>query len=143
MDQQTVTLVAAGVGVSGALIGIAIGHFLTRNSQHRQWLRDNRKQEFKELVTAMSHFVIEHMAYVSSIGSVLPQSKQAYLDSMKAVYLIATDRIYIHVDLDKTDIPTRFLEIMEHFRDSGSNFDSPADKASELLQELIAMARKG
>jgi hypothetical protein len=143
MDQQTVTLVVAGVGMGGALIGIVVGHFLTRNSQHMQWLRDNRKQEFKETVTAMSHYILEHMSYTASLNSELPQSKQSYLDSMKAAGVVLTDRIYIHADLDKTDIPTRFLEIMEQFRDSGSEWDAPADRATKLLEELIAMARKG
>ena len=131
------------IGLGGALIGILLGHFLTRSSQHAQWLRDNRKQEFKELVSAMSQYVIEHMSYESSQGTDLPQSKQAYLDIMKATTCVLYDRIYIHDDLDKTDIPQRFLAIMDHFRETGQDFDRPADEASKLLTELIAIAKKG
>ena len=140
---HTFTLVVSSVGIIGALGGIVIGHFLTRSSQHKEWLRDNRKQEFKELVSGMSQYIVEHMSYVASKDSRLPQSEQAYVDSMKATSVMLCDRIYIHDDLDKRDIPKRFLQIMEHFRDSGPDFDKPADKATELLEELIALARKG
>jgi t-SNARE complex subunit (syntaxin) len=143
MQDHTFTLIVSAVGIGGALSGIVVGHFLTLSSQHRQWVRDNRKQEFKEVVSAMSQYIIEHMSYVASQGSDLPQSKQAYVDSMKAAGVILTDRIYIHHDLDERDIPKRFLEIMEHFRESGKDFDKPADKASALLQEIIVLARKG
>jgi hypothetical protein len=143
MQDHTFTLIVSAVGISGALGGIVIGHFLTRSSQHQQWLRDNRKQEFKEVVTALSHYVVEHMAYVASLGSEIPQSKQAYIDAMKATSLALCDRIYIHTELSEKDIPERFIKIMRNFRDAGPDFDAPADEATALVLEIIAMARKG
>jgi len=38
----------------GPLIGIALGHSLNRSSQHEQWLRDNRKQEYRDLLTSLT-----------------------------------------------------------------------------------------
>ena len=131
------------IGLGGAVIGILLGHFLTRSSQHRQWLRDNRKQEFKEVVTAISQYIIEHMGYVASQSSVIPQSKQAYVDSMKATYCVLADRIYIHADLDEKKIPERFVEIMDLFRNTGTEFGKAADEATTLITEVIAMALKG
>jgi hypothetical protein len=129
--------------LGGVIVGSFLTFFLTKTAQQEHWLRDCRKEEFKEAVTAMSRFVVEHMSYAASQGSKLPQSEQVYLEIMKATSVVLCDRIYIHDDLDGRNIPKRFLEIMEHFRDSGTEFDAPADKASELLEELIAIARKG
>ena len=67
----------------------------------------------------------------------------ADLDSMKTTSVVLLDRIYIHADLDKRDIPKRFLEVMEHFREDGTDFDNATPRASELLEEAITLARKG
>ena len=67
----------------------------------------------------------------------------ADLDSMKTTSVLLLDRIYIHADLDKRDIPKRFLEVMEHFREDGTDFDNATPRASELLEEAITLARKG
>src|ERR1700728_4484457 len=101
---QSFTLIVSSVGIAGALGGIVIGHFLTRSAQHQQWVRDNRKEEFREVVTAMSQFVVDHMAYVSSLGSDLPQSKQAYIDSYKTTSVILCDRVYIYADINDRNI---------------------------------------
>ena len=94
------------------------------------------------MVAAITNLAVEHMSYVASQGSILPQSTQAYLDAMKEAYRTLTDRIYIHTDLDEKDIPHRFLAIMEEFRQSGTDFNKPAVRTAELLQEIILMARK-
>jgi hypothetical protein len=131
------------IGLGGALIGIVLGHFLTRSAQHRQWLRDNRKEEFGEVVTAISQFIVDHMTYVSSLNSDMPQSKQAYVDSYKAIAVVLCDRIYIYTDLNDKDIPNRFLQIAEQYRDSETDFDKINPQAADLLQEVIMLARKG
>lgn len=127
----------------GPLAGLYIGFLLTRREQHQQWLRDNRKEEFKEVVTAMSQFIIGHMVYVSSLGSDMPQSKQAYIDSYKTTSVVLCDRVYIHADLYSKDIPDRFLKIAEQYRDAGTEFNKINGQAGELLEELITLARKG
>ncbi|HEV2484887.1 MAG TPA: hypothetical protein VGT08_05090 [Terracidiphilus sp.] len=142
MQQETVTLIVAGLGIGGTLAGIVVGHFLTRSWQREQWLLDCRKQEFKEVASAISHFSIEHLSYVTSQGTVLAQSKQAYVDSMKAVSCVLTDRIFIASDLDSARIPSRFLAIMEKFIDAGEKFDDPADQMSDLMKEVVELAKK-
>jgi hypothetical protein len=143
MQDHTFTLLISAVGIGGALAGIVVGHFLTRSSQHEQWLRDCRKQEFKEVVSAMSSLIIQHMIYAGSQGSDMPQSKQTYLDAYRATSVILCDRIYIHDDLKEGNIPNRFYAIMEHYRDSGTNFEKANQKADELLLETIKLGRKG
>ena len=50
LDQGSVTLIAAGFGVSGVLLG----HYLTRSWQREQWRLDRRREEYRELITALS-----------------------------------------------------------------------------------------
>jgi predicted MFS family arabinose efflux permease len=44
MQQESVTLIVAGLGIGGTLGGIIVGHFLARSWQREQWLLDCRKQ---------------------------------------------------------------------------------------------------
>lgn len=142
MQQENVTLIVAALGIVGTLGGIIVGHFLTRSWQREQWLLDCRKQEFKEVASAMSHFTIEHLSYVTSQGTALAQPKQAYVDSMKAVSCVLADRIFIASDLESAKIPSRFLQIMEKFIEAGEEFDDPADEMSALLKEVVELAKK-
>jgi membrane protein YqaA with SNARE-associated domain len=45
------TLTFATCGAIGSLVGVVIGHLLTRSWQHKQWLLDNKKQEYRELLS--------------------------------------------------------------------------------------------
>jgi hypothetical protein len=53
MDTQIATLIVAGLGIAGTLGGILVGHLLTRSWQQRQWLLDNRRQEYREVLNAV------------------------------------------------------------------------------------------
>jgi len=54
MNQSTIPLIVACVGISGTVVGIAIGHFLARDWDRRKWLLDRRNEEFKELMTVIA-----------------------------------------------------------------------------------------
>jgi hypothetical protein len=62
------TLIVSSVGIGGALVGIVIGHFPTRSSQHEQWRRDNRKQEYRELLSCLSDTYLHKVRYGSGGG---------------------------------------------------------------------------
>jgi hypothetical protein len=54
MNQSIIPLIVACVGISGTVVGIAIGHFLVRDWDRRKWLLDRRNEEFKELMTVIA-----------------------------------------------------------------------------------------
>jgi hypothetical protein len=54
MQSSTVALIGAGVAVVGTLGGVIIGQKMTRDAQHRYWLRDNVRQECRELLGQLS-----------------------------------------------------------------------------------------
>jgi hypothetical protein len=143
MQPATITLITTFVGIIGALAGVIIGQRMARSWQREQWRLDCRKEEFKEVVSAISNAVIHHMVFVASKGSPVPQPMQGYIDTMKVVFQTLTDRIYIAADLEKANIPQRFLAIMTELRDAEENFDVGADKMHVLLNEVIALGIKG
>ncbi len=54
MQPSTVALIGAGVAVVGTLGGVIIGQTMTRDAQHKQWQRDNVRQECRELLGQLS-----------------------------------------------------------------------------------------
>jgi hypothetical protein len=54
MQPSTVALIGAVVAVVGTLAGVVIGQTMTREAQHKQWRRDNVRQECRELLGQLS-----------------------------------------------------------------------------------------
>ena len=54
MQPSTIALIGAGVAVVGTLGGVIIGQTMTRDAQHKQWRRDNVRQECRELLGQLS-----------------------------------------------------------------------------------------
>lgn len=143
MDQGMVTLVAAGVGVGGALVGIVIGHFLTRNSQHKQWLLDNRKEEFRQLVSALTEATVEHLAYILSQGTSEPEPRSIWMVAQKRAFCAITDRVYIASDIDKIDASNRYMTLSEKLKTADEDYEPITKDINILINEIIAVAKKG
>jgi len=47
------TVILAIWAAVGPLVGIYVGHHLLRSQQRRQWLADNRIQEWREVMTTL------------------------------------------------------------------------------------------
>jgi hypothetical protein len=107
MQDHTFTLIVSAVGIGGALAGIVIGHFLTRSSQHEQWLRDNCKQEFRELISALAEAAVEHLFYVDSQTTSNPQPIEKLHDAQKKALRTIVDRIYIASEVRLLSITRR------------------------------------
>jgi hypothetical protein len=41
-------------GVIAPLVGILVGHYLSRSWQRKQWIQDRRKEEWRELLTILT-----------------------------------------------------------------------------------------
>jgi len=54
MGMQRFTIVLGIWGAVGPLVGVIVGHVLTRSWQQRQWLLDQRKEEWRELLSTLT-----------------------------------------------------------------------------------------
>ena len=118
----------------GPVVGGGITLYLTRSWQHKQWLLDNRKQEFKELISAISAAHVEWASYETF--------KEAWRDpaplqeaNKRAMQAIA-DRIYIARDVEKLGVKYRFGT-------SSDDNDAFHSSMRKLIDDLVEVARKG
>ena len=57
--------ISNAITVIGTLGGVFLGQYYTGKSQRTQWLRDNRKQEYRELLDALA---AAHMSLMTNIA---------------------------------------------------------------------------
>jgi hypothetical protein len=126
----------------GPLAGILIGHVLTRSWQREQWLLDCRKEEFRELISALTAATVEFLVFHTSKGTTTPQPMDVWLDAQKLAYRVIRDRIYIADEVERINVSDRYLKIAKDMREFES-FDEPATRMDVLLNEIVAFAKKG
>lgn len=115
MQQNTVTLIVAGAGICGTLGGIVIGHFLTRSSQRDQWLRDCKKEEFRELLTALADSFRSSITMHS--GAVLDSDAQMkMIESHSNALRVIRSRIFIANTVTELGIELRWAEAIDRHR---------------------------
>lgn len=139
MQQSTVTLIVAGLGIVGTFGGSMVSQFLTRATTRQQWLMDNKKQEFRELLTALSAAYMK-LAQIAAPDEVHPPELKQQADTLKVeAYRILRDRLYIAEEvaqvgaLDLWDPATHNLQATKDFRTFAGRF-------TELQNELVAIA---
>jgi hypothetical protein len=145
MQQSTITLVVAVVGITGTLGGVVLGQWMSRSWQREQWLLDNRKQEFHELVSALTSTVVDVIVYKEARDAKserAPEFLNKIIDTHHQVYNVIADRIYIAKDVKALNIIDRYIEILRELRESTDD-SGPADRMSELIIEIVAVARLG
>jgi hypothetical protein len=55
------------IGALSGLLGVILGAFLTRSWQRKQWLLDNKKAEYRELISILSqaaHYILNNSPHL-------------------------------------------------------------------------------
>ncbi len=137
LDQSSVTLIAAGFGVGGALLG----HYLTRSWQREQWNLDRRREEYRELITALSDVFTSMQRSGMFMGD---QDRALKLEIIKAnAFRAIRDRILIAEELRETDILKRWaiaFDPVDHFSHDNQTWKKFAEEYSTINNILVKMA---
>jgi hypothetical protein len=117
MQQNTVTLVVAVVGIAGTLGGVFLGQHMTQQWQRKQWTLDRRKEEWRELLSALAESLRVQMKVYP--GRVLaPDEQRAIVEAQSNSFRVIRDRIFIASDVAQLDIEIRWSKaLMDHNRD--------------------------
>jgi hypothetical protein len=140
--EHSFTLIVSSVGIAGSLGGIFVGNFLSKSSQRRNWILDCRKQEFRELVSALSKATIEQVTFTTSLQSPTPQSMAPWMDTFKIALHTVLDRIYIAKEMKELNVMTRFLEYASALREN-KDLEPAHANFEALLREIVMVALKG
>lgn len=126
----------------GLLIGVFVGAWLARSWDRKKWMNDNRKQEYRELLTALTNgatAVIER--YSPKISPLTKDEMEAatnrYMDAMKTI----KDRIFIAEDMDRMAIFDRWAKAVKTAQDARDikKFESIFET---IRKEIVSAATK-
>jgi hypothetical protein len=143
MQQNTVTLIVAVVGIAGTFGSGYFSQRMARHSQREQWLRDCRRQEYRELVSALTTAVVGVVVYKEARDAQSARAEQLLknvIDTHQSVYNVIADRIYIANEIKALNVLDRYSAILSDLRES-RNESGPADRMSALIDEIVEVAR--
>lgn len=121
----------------GPLVGVLIGAWLTRSGDREKWERENRKEECRELITAISHAATLQINLGN--GTSERQAYEAYLDSIKTIH----DRIFIAEAIEQRDILNLWAHSVHDFgkkKIDAATFSDRVEKIRKTIVNLVVQA---
>jgi hypothetical protein len=143
---QPETLKALGEGLKtawasvGPLVGVIIGAMLTRAWDRRKWINENRKQEYRELLTILT----SAFTALVDTGQTIVQSpadqilvRDEYFKSLR----VLQDRIFIAHEIGKLNLFDRWGTAMKDLQQT-NNIGKFEDSFEAMRNEIVKQAMK-
>lgn len=126
----------------GPLVGVLVGAYVANRNQRRQWLMDNRKREYQELITSLTVAAMGQIdQYARGPGNISGEEIEVvngkYLESIR----IIQDRIFIAHELDAMELFDRWGESVKKLQQS-HDYDGFENTFGKIKGELILLVRK-
>jgi hypothetical protein len=125
--------------VIAPLVALGVGTFLQSLVQRKQWSRDHRKEECRELLSqlAVTYFAISDWKGGLQIPG--KNSLTTYNDAVAELHRVLGSRLLIAEEIEKADIRDRWTTAMTNFVTDGEN-DHLTATYEAIRQEIVALA---
>src|SRR5271167_4168174 len=98
------TLSFAAWAAIGPLVGLLVGHLLTRSWQRQQWLMDNKKQEYRELMSALTKNYGILAQYKAPMVALDGMTQRRIAEAEGEALQILRDRIFIRKEVEDANV---------------------------------------
>lgn len=103
-------------GVIAPLVGILVGHYLSRSWQQKQWMQDRRKEEWRELLSVLTRSFVTISKY-SGPMMVLDGDDMRTVDEAQTVaQTTIRDRIFIAKEVKELRIYEIWVKAEQRLR---------------------------
>ena len=144
--------IAASFGVGG-FVGNLISFWLTSSLQRKNWVKDNKKQEWRELIDALREALSVMMAhrYESyADGMITPAEDVRHREeAMRKGYVAIGDRIFIVKKVRDGGISDRWDALRDEYEKVGASipeglnrFNSFVKNSHKFQDDLIQFSRE-
>ena len=117
----------------GPLVGVFLGAYLSQRWQQKQWLLNNKKQEYRELLDALSGAFFHLMTKVPlDPRTGIPLERHHPSDAEKNAYRVMRDRIFIAPEIDQE-------QVAQEWEKAAAAFDGQHIDTNELIQKYEAV----
>jgi hypothetical protein len=134
-----VTLFLTIWAVIGPIIGIVAGHLLTRSWQKKQWLMDNKRDEYRDVIRVLCG-AIRPILHSSIPGAlVTPEMQKERFIAETLSYEVLGSRLFISDNLEELHAPKRWGDMVTKFNNSRDS-EEFSKGFKKLLSEIRAQA---
>jgi hypothetical protein len=129
-------------GVIAPLVGILVGHFLSRSWQREQWFRDKRHEDYQAVLSAIcaAYMAIARVDMTSLTSLFTPEMLQE-VEVIKAdSFRTLRDRIFIAEELNYGGILVEWDTTLTNYAKHAIDERVFAGRFSELNDKLVRMA---
>jgi len=128
--------------VIAPLVGILVGHYLSRSSQREQWFRDKRYEDYQAVLSAtVAAYTAIVRVDMASLTSLFSPEMQQEVEVIKAdSFRVLRDRIFIAEELDYGGILVEWNLIVTNYGMHASDEREFTGRFSEFNNKLVRMA---
>lgn len=138
MQQSTVTLIVAVVGIAGTFGSGYFSQRMARHSQREQWLLDQRKEEFRELIVGLEESMKSEVDHAIRTSQYTPDERRQLSRKTSDFYTIVRTRIFTANDVRDMDLSQRWREALKDY--GVEDIDVLRGRYESLLKELVDAA---
>ena len=123
----------------GSFVGSIITQIVSSWQRRKEWVKDNKKQEWRELISTLSQSFHHLLNYSPGTGITAisgEQEKSLLQVDIEAVNVIS-DRIFIAPKLEKENVSVRWRALVAH-----DDWSKKVASWNSLHGTLVAAARK-
>lgn len=138
------TLFFAVWAAVGPMVGIGLGYLLTTRQQRKQWLQDKRREEYRELLGALtaSYMTLMHISEQVEKGQKIQEEISLLGEKAKIeAYRILRDRIIIADEIMAAETLVEWDTAVTNYLKTLNTFKF-ANRFSQINVSLVHMARK-
>lgn len=124
--------------VIGPLVGVLIGAGLTRSWQRKQWVLENKKSEYRELISVLSrsyHSIVANLP-TTQAAVTSPETERALGEDWVAGLQVIEDRVFIDKEVRDAKIRAQWWDI------GGRDLKQNTERWQVLHEALVTTAHK-
>lgn len=126
--------------VVAPIVGILIGWLLTRSWDRRKWINENRKQEYRELLTALTNACTVLIDNVQTVVHSHAEQSLAWDEYLKSLRVLQ-DRIFIASEIAKMNLFDRWGNAVKELTET-KDFRKFEDNFEVMKKEIVRQATK-
>ena len=125
--------------VVAPLVGVFTGAYLTKRWQREHWLMDNKRDEYREVIKALSVALVPILQSGKPEYIVSPEQRDARNVTEYLSYEVLGNRIFIHEELEKINVYDRWVALVKSF-DKDKNDNTFTNGFRELRRDIRRVA---